>query len=118
MPSPLPGNYAEREEPAMDTVDLGPALNYLLDRDTRLRANHEGALQLPEPGRRRGNMAVVAIAGRPGSGKSTLALQMVTRAAKAGFDSLYLSLEDHPETIKEKARTFNWHSMIHIPNHA
>jgi len=108
-------------------VDLGPALNHLLNRETYL-GKVKGGLELPERSTRGGKMSIVVITGSPGSGKSTLALQMVIKAAKEGYDSLYLSLEDHPLAVQEKASHFgrsrpepsvgecSWADFIYVPD--
>src|SRR5262245_668681 len=109
-----------------DRVSLGPALNHLLDARTLLggeQGTRPAGLELPNPGQRGGSMAGVVVTGRPGSGKSTLALQTVSQAAKAGFDSLYLSLEDHPDVVRKKAQAFgivdgterSWEDFVYQP---
>lgn len=120
-----PSAASQRQRPKnkrrTDRVDLGEALNHLLNAETRLGANKNApaGLELPDPQGGIGKMSVIVIAGRPGSGKSTLALQIVTQAAKAGFCSLYLSLEDHPESVLKKARDFGtkprWSDLVHMP---
>ena len=102
---------------AVEYVNLGNPLNHLLNRDTRLGKDETVAkgIELPTPGKRGGKMAVIVITGRPASGKSTLALQTVVSAAQEGYDSIYLSLEDHPDTVKAKAETFGWEHFIYIP---
>src|ERR1017187_9698721 len=86
-------------------ISLGKALNHLLDRTTKL-GKRPGGLELPTPGNRDGKMSVVVIQGEPGSGKSTLALQIAVHAAKSGICALFLSLEDHPIVVTNKAKDF------------
>ena len=58
----------------------------------------------------------IVIRGKPGTAKSTLALQIAVSAAQKGNDvsSFYITLEESPESIKNKCDVFGWGDTCHI----
>ncbi len=58
----------------------------------------------------RRNPLTLLIKGTPGSGKTTLALEMCYRISLQGKSSIYITSENCPEIIKEKASSYGWAS--------
>ncbi|MBW6451354.1 MAG: AAA family ATPase [DPANN group archaeon] len=52
--------------------------------------------------------SVVLVTGGAGCGKTTFSCQFVNHGLKEGSNSLYITLEEKPEEIKENAKQFGW----------
>ena len=101
----------------VESIDLGLRLNHLINRNTELGKNlKERPFGLILPAEKVIGSGVVVFIGEPGSGKSTLGLQVAAAAASQGFDSAYLSLEEDPERVEAKAKTFGWGSYLWSAN--
>ncbi len=50
----------------------------------------------------------ILVVGSPGSGKTTFAVQYLYNGAMKGETGLYVTLDEHPEHVKENVRSFNW----------
>lgn len=99
----------------MPRIDLGVRLNHLINQETKLGRNKKsnpGLILSGDDGKDPGTGTVV-IVGEPGSGKSTLALQIAYAAARSGYNSAYISLEEEPARIVRKANVFGWDKYIY-----
>jgi RecA/RadA recombinase len=97
----------------VENINLGYRLNHLLNRATPLRHDDDARAGLILPssdkaGDEKIGSGIVVIMGDPGSGKSTLGLQIAVAAAEQGCDSAYISLEEDPPRIRNKAAIFHW----------
>ena len=108
-----------------EIIDLGRRLNQLLDHRTQL-GQKQGGLVLPSVlvnqscdtrSTDEDETGNVVIEGEPGSGKSTLGLQIAVAAARCGFDSAFISLEEEEARILHKARIFGWQGFFYSPQH-
>lgn len=93
-------------------VDLGPRLNHLIDRRTKLSVAATAASGLVLPRKGATGSGNVVIIGEPGSGKSTLGMQIAVAAALQGCDSAFVSLEEEPHRLREKATIFGWETLL------
>ena len=50
----------------------------------------------------------VLVVGSPGSGKTTFALQFLYHGALRGDTGLYVTLDEHPDHLKENVQSYNW----------
>ena len=50
----------------------------------------------------------ILIVGSPGSGKTTFALQYLYHGAARGETGLYVTLDEHPEHVKQNLGSYNW----------
>ncbi len=50
----------------------------------------------------------ILIVGSPGSGKTTFAVQYLANGALHGDAGLYVTLDEHPEHIKQNMKGYNW----------
>jgi len=50
----------------------------------------------------------ILVVGSPGSGKTTFAIQYLQHGAMLGETGLYVSLDEHPEHVKENLTSYNW----------
>src|SRR5881628_2007646 len=50
----------------------------------------------------------ILIVGSPGSGKTTFAMQYLANGALRGDAGLYVTLDEHPEHIKQNMKGYNW----------
>jgi KaiC/GvpD/RAD55 family RecA-like ATPase len=102
-------------------IIIGYPLDSLLNRNSSLsefendlnsKRDEIGGIVLPdEKDLGTGN---IVIRGRPGTCKSTLAIQMAVSCTlnPNNYDVIYLSLEERPENVKQKASSFGWGDII------
>ena len=50
----------------------------------------------------------ILVVGSPGSGKTTFAIQYLAHGATLGETGLYVTLDEHPEHVKQNLRSYNW----------
>ena len=50
----------------------------------------------------------ILVVGSPGSGKTTFAIQYLYNGAMKGDTGLYVSLDEHPDHVKQNLKSFNW----------
>lgn len=50
----------------------------------------------------------ILIVGSPGSGKTTFAMQYLAHGASVGETGLYVTLDEHPEHVKQNLRSYEW----------
>lgn len=50
----------------------------------------------------------ILVVGSPGSGKTTFALQYLAHGAALGEAGLYVTMDEHPEHVKQNVRSYNW----------
>ena len=50
----------------------------------------------------------ILVVGSPGSGKTTFAIQYLYHGAMLGETGLYVTLDEHPEHVKENMQSYHW----------
>lgn len=50
----------------------------------------------------------ILLVGSPGAGKTTFALQFLYHGAMRGETGLYVTLDEHPDLIKQNLQSYNW----------
>ncbi len=50
----------------------------------------------------------ILVVGSPGSGKTTFAVQYLVHGAMRGETGLYVTLDEHPERVKDNLNSYNW----------
>ncbi len=50
----------------------------------------------------------ILLVGSPGAGKTTFALQYLYHGAMRGETGLYVSLDEHPDLVKQNLASYNW----------
>ena len=50
----------------------------------------------------------ILVVGSPGSGKTTFAIQYLYQGAGLGETGLYVTLDEHPEHVKQNLKSYNW----------
>jgi KaiC/GvpD/RAD55 family RecA-like ATPase len=50
----------------------------------------------------------ILVVGSPGSGKTTFAMQYLAHGGMLGETGLYVSLDEHPEHVKQNLSSYNW----------
>ena len=87
-------------------VSLGEPLDHLLNRT--LERGETGPRGIILPDEKSPGSGNIVLCGKAGSGKSTLALQIAHACTLNGYAAGYISLEESPQGVRNKAEGFGW----------